>query len=81
MKYVGYIVRNKYIEKELMFEGKFYNKIFLSQIIIINNCNVYCFFFLNDKNQINQGYIKINQKDKENEIINNLKNNGPLQFM
>ena len=76
-----YIVRNKYIEKELMFEGKFYNKIFLSQIIIINNCNVYCFFFLNDKNQINQGYIKINQKDKENEIINNLKNNGPLQFI
>ena len=57
-----------------MFEGTFYYKILFSQIIIINDCNVYCFFFLDEKNELKQGYIKINKKEKEIKI--NLINNG-----
>ena len=71
-----YFIRNKNKEKELVFEGKFYNKILLSKIIFINECNIYCFFFLDEKNDTKQGYIKVNRKDKENEIINNLLKNA-----
>ena len=68
-------------EKELKFKGEFFNKILIFKLIIINSCNVYCFFFLDEKKDINQGYIKINQKDKENEILNNLIKIGPLEFI
>ena len=36
--------RDKDKEKELIFEGKFYNKLLLFKLKTINNCNIYCFF-------------------------------------
>ena len=60
-------IKNK--EKELNFEGKFYNKILFFKLLALNKCNIYCFFFLDEINNIKQGYIKINQEDKKKEII------------
>ena len=74
-------IRDKDKEKELIFEGKFYNKLLLFKLMTINNCNIYCFFYLDKKNKINKGYIKINKKHKEKEIIDNLIINGPIKFI
>ena len=41
---------------------------------------IYCFFFLDRKKQIRQGYLQIINQDKENEIINNFKKVGLENF-
>ena len=79
-------VRDKEKEKELAFEGdcyfkgKFFTKILTLKLKIINNCKTYCFFYLDENNDIKQGYIKINKIEKEDEIMNTLKD-GPLKFI
>ena len=81
-----YGIKDKTKERELIFKedfyfkGKFYTQILILKLTIINNCKVYCFFYLDEENDIKQGYIKINNKQTEKEIMNSLKD-GPLQFI
>ena len=73
-------------EKELAFKGnfyfkgKFYSKILTIKLKLKNKCDTYCFFYLDEKKDMKQGYIKINSKEKEKEIMNTLKD-GPLEFI
>ena len=69
-------------KKNNHFIGKYLSNILILKLKIINNDIVYCFFYLDEKNNIKQGYIKINikNKEKEKEIMNTLKD-GPLEFI
>ena len=78
------LIRNKEKEKEIIIKANFYNHILIFDFyLILNNIKdrIYCFFFLDEKNIIMQSYIKINNKDKEYQIINFLKNKGPQNFI
>ena len=78
------LIRNNEKEKEIKIKANFYNHILIFDLNLkLNNINdrIYCFFFLDKNNIIMQSYIKINNKDKEEQIINCLKNYGPLKFI
>ena len=52
------------------------NKMLLLKVLDL----IYCFFFLDRKKQIRQGYLQIINQEKENEIINNFKKVGLENF-
>ena len=71
-------------EQFIKVEGGFYNKILIFKISYISpyiKNNIYSFFYLDKKENIRQGYIKINENKKEEEIIEALKKYGPLKFI
>ena len=58
-------------------KAKFQNNILLFKI---NNLEKYCFFYLDENAQINQGYLQINDKNKREEIIKAIRKNGPSEL-
>jgi hypothetical protein len=71
-------------EQFLKVGGGFYNKILIFKISYISHYiknNIHSFFYLDKKENIRQGYIKINENKKEEEIIEALKKYGPLKFI
>ena len=59
-------------EQFLKVGGGFYNKILIFKISYISSQiknNIHSFFYLDNNRNIRQGYIKINENKKENEII------------
>ena len=76
------LIRKKEKENEIKIKANFYKHILIFDLNIqCINDRIYCFFYLDKKNIIMQSYIKINNKDKEGEIINCLKNYGALYFI
>ena len=68
--YQQYILEVNYYNKLLLFDLKKY----------IKSVIIYCLFFLDDKNQLRQGYLQINDKTNEIIIINTFKENEPLHI-
>ena len=71
---------NKENEKMIQakqFKGNFYDKILIIELIKENNYKMYCLFFnLNNKKQkLMQGFLKINNLEKEKDILNIFKYN------
>ncbi len=58
-------------------KANFQNNILLFKI---NNLENYCFFYLDENAQINQGYLQINDKNKREEIIKAIRKNGPSEL-
>ena len=69
--YQQYILEVNYYNKLLLFDLKKY----------IKSVIIYCLFFLDDKNQLRQGYLQINDKINEIMIINTFKENEPLHIL
>ena len=65
------LFKNKNDEKP--FKGKFFNKIFIIEIVIESNFKIYCFYFLDQLIQLRQGYLYFHILDKEEKIINDFK--------
>ena len=76
---ISYNIFQKESDKVKEAKGRFYNKIFICEDKTISD-NIYIFFLLDKNDKLRQGYILIKDKDKENNILDNLKNNS-LQFI
>ena len=67
-------VKDENIEKPIKLKGQFINKMIIIDFIKEKNYTIYCIFFLDKKRQLRQGYLQINELEKE-------KNNYFLDFM
>ena len=74
------LLKNNKNALELKIKAKLENNIVFFKY---NNydVNFYCLFFLDQNKMIRQSYIKIKNKEKENEILNNIKLNGVIKFL
>ena len=80
-KFLLYSIQYNLIIK-IVIEGNFYNKLLLFDLKkYIKSVIIYCLFFLDDKNQLRQGYLQINDKTKEIIMINTFKENEPLHIL
>ena len=64
-------------KKFLNVTGTFYNKLLL---IDLKKADTYCIFFIDNKGNVRQGYLKINKND-DNEIIKKFMEEEPLTLM
>ena len=64
-------------KKFLNLSGTFYNKLLL---IDLKKADTYCIFFIDNKGNVRQGYLKINKND-DNEIINKFMEEEPLTLL
>ena len=64
-------------ENKFIIEGKFYNQMLLIDMSKYTKFKVYSFFYLSHKIRLNQGYLRIKQMDKEQDIIKDLIDIGP----
>ena len=75
----NFFIKDETKEKPNIFQGEFgYN-------ILILNINkeerIYCFFFLDENNDLRQGYIQFYRTFIENQMIEELKHNTPFEFL
>ena len=63
---------NEKIAQTKQFKGNFYDKILIIELITENNYKIYCLFFYldNEKEKLMQGFLKINNLEKEKNILN-----------
>ena len=64
-------------KKFLNLSGTFYNKLLL---IDLKKADTYCIFFIDNKGNVRQGYLKINKND-DNEIIKKFMEEEPLTLL
>jgi hypothetical protein len=64
-------------KKFLNVTGTFYNKLLL---IDLKKADTYCIFFIDNKGNVRQGYLKINKND-DNEIIKKFMEEEPLTLL
>jgi len=74
-------LQENYYYQQYILDANFYNKLLLFDLKKnIKSMIIYCLFFLDDKNQLRQGYLQIKDKNNENKIINTFTENEPLQI-
>ena len=75
-------ISENYHYQQYILEVNFYNKLLLFDLKkYIKSVIIYRLFFLDDKNQLRQGYLQINDKTKEIIMINTFKENEPLHIL
>jgi len=71
-------VKDEQKEKPNIYEGEFgYNILILK---ISKEERIHCFFFVDEKNELRQGYIQIYRTNLEKKMIDELKRNTPFEF-
>ena len=66
------LIGDSSLEKLKKLNGRFYNKIFIVEILSQKYNKIYAIFFIDKNNQIGQGYLSIHKLSKEKEILKNL---------
>ena len=72
------LVKDEKKENPKIFQGQFgYNILILK---MSKEERIYCFFFVDEKNELRQGYIQIYRTNLEKKMIDELKRNTPFEF-
>ena len=73
-------IKDEAKEKPIIYQGQYGFNILILNININKEERIHCFFFLDENNDLRQGYIQIYRNNLEKKMIEELKYGTPLEF-